>query len=47
MDMRQVGTHCKGDACAGLGDRVIVGIRSVDVRVASHLSGPAELAPTD
>jgi hypothetical protein len=29
-----VGTHSNGDACAGLGDRMIVGIRSVDVRVA-------------
>jgi len=29
-----MGTHCKGDACVGLGDRMIVGIRSVGVRVA-------------
>jgi hypothetical protein len=28
-------THSKDDARAGLGDRLIVGIRSVDVRVDS------------
>lgn len=34
MDMLEMETHCTGDACAGLGDRLIVGMRSVDVRVA-------------
>jgi hypothetical protein len=34
-----MGLHCKGDAYAGLGDRMIVGIRSVGVRVVFPLSG--------
>lgn len=33
MDMPPIGKHCKSDARAGLGDRMIVGIRSVDARV--------------
>jgi hypothetical protein len=31
--MPKMATHCKDDARAGLGDRMIVGIRSVDARV--------------
>jgi hypothetical protein len=34
MDSGKVARHCNDDACGGLGDRMIVGIWSVDVRVA-------------
>jgi hypothetical protein len=42
MDMRETETHCKGDACAGLGDRMIVGMRSVDVRVVPRAAAPPQ-----
>lgn len=37
MDSRQDAGHCNGDACGGLGDRMIVGVWSVDVRVARRV----------
>jgi hypothetical protein len=40
MDSRRVARHCKGDACGGLGDRMIVGVWSVDVRVARRAPLP-------
>jgi hypothetical protein len=40
MDSGTVGAHSNGDARGGLGDRMIVGIWSVDVRVACRASLP-------
>jgi hypothetical protein len=40
MDRGTVGPHSKDDARGGLGDRVIVGIWSVDARVACPASQP-------
>lgn len=41
MDSGTVGRHCNGDACGGLGDHMIVGVWSVDVRVARRASLPS------
>jgi hypothetical protein len=42
MDSQPLVPHSNGDACGGLGDRMIVGVWSVDVRVARRAPLPTD-----